>query len=274
MIKENLENLERLDGLDAMDNPEKAENAESVDNAETAEQIKKEPWQNDGTADEKAMTWIWNQLMGETSKGDTLEFAALVKQIPGGEERLYAGLLKDWSGKLKAVVPAMYDQFEDYTGEVAFDASADSSSDWEQVVSEITEKASPLTDLVSGDGVGKCSAVSLTAQVKEFESKANGKKNALILDVPEYDGTVKVQIGSIYSGTDVRDLQSVKNFESFTNQTEWSQYAKALNAELDAQVVAPLALDESVTGKSVTLVGAASESGGEITITPVTMSVE
>lgn len=113
MIKENLENLERLDGLDAMDNPEKAENAESVDNAETAEQIKKEPWQNDGTADEKAMTWIWNQLMGETSKGDTLEFAALVKQIPGGEERLYAGLLKDWSGKLKAVVPAMYDQFVD-----------------------------------------------------------------------------------------------------------------------------------------------------------------
>lgn len=113
MIKENLENLERLDGLeglDAVNNPEKEENA---GNAETAEQIKKEPWQNDGTADEKAMTWIWNQLMGETAKGDTLEFAALVKQIPGGEERLYAGLLKDRSGKLKTVVPAMYDQFVD-----------------------------------------------------------------------------------------------------------------------------------------------------------------
>jgi len=32
----------------------------------------------------------------------------------------------------------------EYTGEVAFDAAADSSSDWEQVVAEITEKAAVL----------------------------------------------------------------------------------------------------------------------------------
>ena len=162
----------------------------------------------------------------------------------------------------------------EYTGEVAFDAAADSSSDWEQVVSEITEKAADLTELLSADGVGKASAVSVTAPVKEYESKANGKKNALILDVEGYDGTVKVQIGSIYSGTEVRDLQTLKNFESFTNQTEWSQYAKALNAEVDAQVVAPLAIDESVVGKTVTLVGGASASGDEVTITPVSMTIE
>ena len=161
-----------------------------------------------------------------------------------------------------------------YTGEVAFDASADSSSDWDQVVAEITENAKDLSELLAGDGVGKASAVSVTAKVKEFESKANGKKNALILDVEGYDGTVKVQIGSIYSGSEIRDVQSVKKFESFTNQTEWSQYAKALNAQVDSLVVAPLSIDDSVVGKTVTLVGAASASGGEITITPVSMTIE
>ena len=161
-----------------------------------------------------------------------------------------------------------------YTGEVAFDASADSSSDWDQVVAEITENAKDLSELLAGDGVGKASAVSVTAKVKEFESKANGKKNALILDVEGYDGTVKVQIGSIYSGSEIRDVQSVKKFESFTNQTEWSQYAKALNAEVDAQIIAPLSIDESIVGKTVTLVGGASASGDEVTITPVSLSIE
>ena len=161
-----------------------------------------------------------------------------------------------------------------YTGEVAFDASADSSSDWDQVVAEITENAKDLSELLAGDGVGKASAVSVTAKVKEYESKAKGMKNALILDVEGYDGTVKVQIGSIYSGSEVRDVQSVKKFENFTNQTEWSQYAKALNAEVDAQIIAPLSIDESIVGKTVTLVGGASASGDEVTITPVSLTIE
>ncbi len=161
-----------------------------------------------------------------------------------------------------------------YTGEVAFDAAADSSSDWAQVTQEITDNAKDLAELLGGDGLSGVTAVSGTFKVAEFESKANGKKNALILDVDGYDGTVKLQIGSIYSGTDVRDIQTLKTFESFTNQTEWSQYAKALNAEVDAQVVAPLALDDSAAGKQVTFVGAASASGDEVTITPVSLSIE
>ena len=162
----------------------------------------------------------------------------------------------------------------EYTGEVAFDAAADSSSDWEQVVAEITENAVDLKEQMDGDGLSKAAAVSVSAPVKEFESKANGKKNALILDVEGIDGTVKVQIGSIYSGTEVRDVQTVKNFESFTNQTEWSQYAKALNSEVDAQVVVPLGIDDSVVGKKVSIIGAASASGDEVTITPVSITIE
>jgi len=72
----------------------------------------------------------------------------------------------------------------------------------------------------------------------------------------------------------VRDAQTVKGFADFTNQTEWSQYAKALNSQLDELVVAPLAIDESIQGKTVQIVGAASASGKEVTITPVAITIE
>ena len=83
-----------------------------------------------------------------------------------------------------------------------------------------------------------------------------------------------MQLGSIYSGTDVRDAQTVKGFADFTNQTEWSQYAKALNSQLDELVVAPLAIDEGIQGKTVQIVGAASASGKEVTVTPVAITIE
>ena len=161
-----------------------------------------------------------------------------------------------------------------YTGEVAFDASANSSDDWSQISAEIEENASDLSEVLSGEGIGTAAAVSGTGEVTEFITK--GPKNILAVKLDGYDGdeTFMIQIGSVYSGTAIRDIQTVKTFESFTNQTEWSAYAKALNAEMHAQVVEPLALDDSVVGKKVTFVGAATISGSEVTITPVALTVE
>ena len=161
-----------------------------------------------------------------------------------------------------------------YTGEVAFDASADSSGDWGQISQEITDNAKEIGSVLSGDGIGTVSAVSGTGEVTEFITK--GPKNILAVKIDGYDGdeTFMIQIGSVYSGTAIRDMQTVKSFESFTNQTEWSAYAKALNAEMHAQVIEPLALDDSVVGKKVTFVGAATISGKEVTITPVSLTVE
>ena len=162
-----------------------------------------------------------------------------------------------------------------YTGEVAFDASASSSGDWESVISEITANAQDIAAVdITALGDGK--AVTLKGAVTEYVSKAGGKKNSITV-VPEgYEGdaTFSVQLGSIYSGTAVRDIQTVKAFADFTNQTEWSQYAKALNAQLDELVVAPLAIDESIQGKTVSIVGAATASGKEVTITPIAITIE
>ena len=162
-----------------------------------------------------------------------------------------------------------------YTGEVAFDASANSANDWGQVVTEITGKAVDITtaDLASlGDGT----AVTLKGTVSEFISKASGKKNSLTV-VPEgYTGDTvfTVQIGSIYSGTAIRDTQSIKVFGDFTNQTEWSEYAKALNSEMHAAVVEPLGINEDIQGKTVTIVGTATGSAKEVTITPIAITIE
>ena len=49
-----------------------------------------------------------------------------------------------------------------YTGEVAFDASADSSGDWGQISQEITDNAKEIGSVLSGDGIGTVSAVSGT----------------------------------------------------------------------------------------------------------------
>ena len=162
-----------------------------------------------------------------------------------------------------------------YTGEVAFDASASSSGDWDAVLQEITANAVDIgaVDLAAlGDG----KAVSLKGTVSEYVSKAAGKKNSITV-VPEGysgDAVFSVQLGSIYSGTAVRDAQTAKAFGDFTNQTEWSQYAKALNSKVDELVVAPLGIDEGIQGKTVTVVGAATASGGEVTITPVAITIE
>ena len=123
-----------------------------------------------------------------------------------------------------------------------------------------------------GDG----KAVTLRGVVTEYVSKANGKKNSLTVVPDGYEGSAvfSVQIGSIYSGTSVRDVQTVKAFGDFTNQTEWSQYAKALNSELDAQVVAPLAIDGSIQGKTISLTGTAVAAGGEVTVTPIALTIE
>lgn len=159
-----------------------------------------------------------------------------------------------------------------YTGEVAFDAAADSSSDWAQIVEEISGNAQPLSAAIDAGIPATGAAVTGTGTITEFISKANGKKNTLSIDV---EGTaITMQIGSIYSGTAIRDAQTLKSFGSFVDQTQWSEYAKALNAEMHTQVVEPLAIDESVQGKSISFTGVATASGADITVTPIAITIE
>ena len=162
-----------------------------------------------------------------------------------------------------------------YTGEVAFDASASSGDDWSAVLGEITGKAEDIASVdLAALGDGK--AVTLKGTVTGYESKASGKKNTITVAPEGYSGDAvfTVQLGSIYSGTAIRDTQTVKAFGDFTDQTEWSAYAKALNSEMHDKVVVPLNIDEGIQGKTVTVTGAATGSGKDINITPVAITIE
>jgi len=66
-------------------------------------------WPDCGETDQNAREWIWNQLMGETAKGDTLEFVCITCR----DEKLYAGLLMDSDGTVKGIVPAIYEKTKD-----------------------------------------------------------------------------------------------------------------------------------------------------------------
>ncbi len=162
-----------------------------------------------------------------------------------------------------------------YTGVVAFDASSSSSDDWSGILAEITANAEDIKDVdLRNLGAGK--AVKLTGTVSEFVSKANGKKNSITV-IPNNSTSgevISIQLGSVYTGTSVRDIQTVKAFGDFTNQTEWSQYAKAINSQIHELVVEPLNIDESIQGKTVTVIGAATSSGDEVTVTPVSITIE
>ena len=162
-----------------------------------------------------------------------------------------------------------------YTGEVAFDASASSGDDWDMVLADITGKAE---DLLSVDlsALGDGRAVTFKGTVTGFESKAGGKKNSMTVAPEGYtgDAVFTVQLGSIYSGTAIRDTQIIKAFGDFTNQTEWSAYAKALNSEMHGKVIEPLNIDETIQGKTVTITGAATGSAKDVNITPVAVAIE
>ena len=69
------------------------------------------------------------------------------------------------------------------------------------------------------------------------------------------------------------DLQTLKKFSDFKNQTEWSEYAKSLNKESDTLVVQPLSLSEDVNGKEITFIGGAVKKAGKITITVVSAEI-
>lgn len=158
-----------------------------------------------------------------------------------------------------------------FTGKEEFDSGAQSSDDWAAVVEDIRGKAADVSEVLANGADG--TAVSGSAKIIEFNTET--PKHYLVVEVEGYSGgEVRIQAGGVYSGTAIRDAQSIKGFEDFANQTEWSQYAKALNQEADAQAVAPLSIDESVAGKTVTFTGAAAEGGGAVTITPVEMTIE
>ena len=161
-----------------------------------------------------------------------------------------------------------------YTGKQEFDSAAESEGDWSSVVADISQKAQDLVGLLNGDGITETTAVKGTGKIKEYNTDT--PKHYLVVELDGFTGTkeIRVRTDGPNSSTAIRDLQSLKNFESFTNQTEWSSYGKELNKQALAQVIDPLKIDESVVGKTVTFTGGAEAGADAVTITAVELTIE
>ena len=161
-----------------------------------------------------------------------------------------------------------------YTGKQEFDSAAESEGDWSSVVADISQKAQDLVELLNGDGITETTAVKGTGKIKEYNTDT--PKHYLVVELDGFTGTkeIRVRTDGPNSSTAIRDLQSLKNFESCTNQTEWSSYGKELNKQALAQVIDPLEIDESVVGKTVTFTGGAEAGADAVTITAVELTIE
>ena len=160
-----------------------------------------------------------------------------------------------------------------FTGEEETDISASSADDWTQVVEEITENAEDLATVAADADSSTTYSVSFTGTVSEYNT--DSPKGYLLVEVDGVDDEVHIQVGSVYSGTTIRDSQTLRAFQDFENQTEWSEYGSALNDEVQTNVVDANGIGDDTVGSTITVIGCYKPSSdGVITVTPVSVTVE
>ncbi|MFV0503867.1 MAG: DUF2291 domain-containing protein [Lachnospirales bacterium] len=178
-----------------------------------------------------------------------------------------------------------------YTGKVEFNATDSVSDLWVSAVEDIQTRAVYLPDLLTEakgdlksvvDDYGKYSMgtsgtisypVSAVGEVVEVENSK--KAGYLVVKLDEYNGSeiIKIQIGSVYKGSSTRDNLTIINFGDYTNQEEWAEISKELNAMIDKEVIAPADID-SILNKKIDFTGTFEVKGNdEILITPVILNV-
>ena len=119
--------------------------------------------------------------------------------------------------------------------------------------------AAALASQLKSQQPGKSESVfvRLSGKVEQVDS-SSAREKKLVLTVNGQP--LAVQTGPVIRGNAIRDAAGFK-FEDFTNQVQFAQLSRAYNREA-AKHLPPL--DESWTGKPVTLVAALTLNGGKI----------
>jgi predicted lipoprotein len=125
------------------------------------------------------------------------------------------------------------------------------------------EETAPFTFIVRGSVPVKAANLESAAATLELATPA-----------PTADGAVLLQIGPVIKSSAVRDVLSFVHFGDFTNQVDFANLSRALNAHVKDSVVN--ALDrEHLVSKTVSFTGAfAEDASGKVLITPVLLEVK
>ncbi len=179
------------------------------------------------------------------------------------------------------------------TGDVEFNAGDNVANIWDsKALPELEGKAVDITQFLEESGgdlkslvdkYGKYSmgtsgeinyVVKGTALVEEVNQE---KKAGYMVVKPEgYGGDVviKLQIGSVYKGSSVRDSLDFIKFGDYNNQQEWAAVSQSFHDIIDATVV-KAAAPETLQGKTIEFTGTfTANKDDEILITPVKLTVK
>lgn len=179
------------------------------------------------------------------------------------------------------------------TGVVEFNAGDNVAEIWDSaVLPELNGKAVPLSDFMAeanGDikslvdkygkySMGTSGEISYAVKGSGVVEEVNQEKKAgyMVVKLDGYTGPViiKMQIGSVYKGSSVRDSLDFIKFGDYKNQQEWAAVSQSLHSIIDEQVV-KAADPSTLTGKSVEFVGTFTAAGNdEILITPIVLTVK
>lgn len=179
------------------------------------------------------------------------------------------------------------------TGETEFNAGDNVASIWEsKALPNLSEKAVDLTaflteadgDLKSlADKYGKYSmgtsgelsyTVKGTAVVDEIISDKKAGYMTVTLDGHSGSETIKLQIGSVFKGSAVRDSLDFIKFEDYKNQVDYAAVSQSLHETIQTTVIDPLDLS-TLQDRQIEFMGCFTVSkDDELLITPVQLKVK
>ncbi len=195
------------------------------------------------------------------------------------------------SGCVKVVEIGKEDEL---TGNKKFDAAENVEGLWaSQAVPELKEKAVELSTVLNesnnGDfknvaekyghySMGTTGELSFVVKGEGVVQEVNQQKKAgyMTVKLNGYDGqiNVKLQIGSVYKGSAVRDNLSFIKYEDYTNQVDWAKISQSIHEVIDRDVIKTLDLG-SIIGKTISFVGAFSvDKKTEVLVTPIEITVK
>ncbi len=178
------------------------------------------------------------------------------------------------------------------TGETEFNAGDNVAEIWESaVLPELNSKAVELPEFLKEangdlkslvDKYGKYSmgtsgeinyVVKGSGTVEEVNQEKKAGYMTIKLDAHEGKEIIKLQIGSVYKGSSVRDSLDFIKFGDYKNQQEWAAVSQSLHTVIDTEIIKKLDLG-ALKGKRINFVGTfTANSNEEILITPVVLTV-
>lgn len=178
------------------------------------------------------------------------------------------------------------------TGEVAFNAGDSVEAIWaSQAVPNLVEKAVGLSQFLTeakGDlkslagkygrySMGSSGELSYTVKGAATVDQVVTDKKAgyMTLTLDGYTGseTIKLQIGTVYKGSAVRDSLDFIKYEDYKNQVEYAAVSQSIHDIIQKTVIDPLDV-ASLTGKKIEFTGCFTvNKNDELLITPVQLTV-